>query len=75
MHAEKTELHFLGQVINKEGVRPDTEKVSAINTLNLPESVQELRRALGMINYLGHRQYTQTLGALSSTGGAENGGE
>ncbi|XP_051816865.1 uncharacterized protein K02A2.6-like [Acanthochromis polyacanthus] len=49
----KSELHFLGQVINREGVRPDPEKVSAINKLEPPVNVQELRRVLGMITYLG----------------------
>nr|XP_033936287.1 uncharacterized protein K02A2.6-like [Pseudochaenichthys georgianus] len=49
----KEELHFLGQVINKDGVRPDPAKVSAVSKLEPPENVQELKRALGMINYLG----------------------
>ncbi len=49
----KGELHFLGQVINKDGVRPDLDKVSAINKLDQPENAQELQRALGMITYLG----------------------
>lgn len=49
----KGELHFLGQVINRDGVQPDPEKVSAINKLDPPQNIQELRRALGMITYLG----------------------
>lgn len=49
----KGELHFLGQVINRDGVRCDPAKVSAINELDPPENVHELKRALGMVNYLG----------------------
>lgn len=49
----QTELPFLRQVINKVGVWPDPVKVSAINKLSPLQNVQELRRALGMINYLG----------------------
>lgn len=41
----QSQLHFLGQVINKEGVRPDPAEVSAINALNPPENVQQ--RAFG----------------------------
>lgn len=46
-------MHFLGQVIDAEGVRPDPAKVSAINNLSPPENVQELKRVLGLVNYLG----------------------
>ncbi|KAL6477056.1 hypothetical protein MHYP_G00155550 [Metynnis hypsauchen] len=46
-------LHFLGQVIDADGVRPDPAKVSAINNLSPPENVQELKRVLGLVNYLG----------------------
>lgn len=38
----KEELHFLGQVINKDVMRPDPAKVSAIHALEQPENVQEL---------------------------------
>ncbi|KAJ8410590.1 hypothetical protein AAFF_G00194940 [Aldrovandia affinis] len=46
-------LHFLGHEINVDGVRPDPAKVSAINKLSPPENVQELKRVLSMVNYLG----------------------
>lgn len=50
----ESQKHFLGQVINKGRVRPHPAKVSAINALNPPEDVQQLKRALGMINYWGN---------------------
>ncbi|KAK7093228.1 hypothetical protein V1264_007018 [Littorina saxatilis] len=50
---KKTELKFLGHVISENGVRPDESKVEAIVKMKEPENVEELRRYLGMVNYLG----------------------
>lgn len=47
------QLHFLGHLIDRSGVRPDPEKVRAIRELSPPHNVQELKRVLGMFNYLG----------------------
>lgn len=58
----QVELHFLGQVINKEGVRPDPVNVSAINEINPPENVQELNRTFGMINHQGKYDHKATVG-------------
>ena len=49
----KEEIKFLGHIINGDGIRPDPEKVSAIIEMNEPGSVEELRRFLGMINFIG----------------------
>ncbi|KAA8578257.1 hypothetical protein FQN60_018737, partial [Etheostoma spectabile] len=54
-------LHFLGQVIDKSGVRPDPDKVKAIRGLPPPQNVQDLKRILGMFNYLG--KYIPDLGS------------
>lgn len=44
-------IRFLGHVIDKEGVRPDPEKVASI--VNFPQpNITELKRFLGMANYL-----------------------
>jgi transposase InsO family protein len=47
------QLNFLGQVVDATGVRPDPAKVRAIRELAAPENVHELKRILGMVNYLG----------------------
>lgn len=39
------QLHFLGQVIDKSGVRPDPDKVKAIRKLPPPQNVQDLKLA------------------------------
>ncbi len=45
-------LNFLGQVVDAAGVRPDPAKVQAIRELAAPGNVHELKRILGMVNYL-----------------------
>ena len=45
--------HFLGHIINKDGVKPDQLKVEAIVQMPQPTDVSELKRYLGMVNYLG----------------------
>ena len=45
-------IEFLGHKISKDGIRISPEKITAIMDLNAPKDVTELRRILGMINYL-----------------------
>lgn len=47
------ELNFLGQVVTKQGIAPNPERVKAITVMDSPQNVSELRRLLGMINYIG----------------------
>ena len=49
----KTEVTFLGHKFNKEGVRPDPDKVRAIVQMSAPTNVRELQQIRGMINYIG----------------------
>jgi hypothetical protein len=49
----QSQLRYLGHVIDKEGIRPDTAKIEAITHLEKPKNVSDLRRMLGMIHYLG----------------------
>ena len=46
-------VKFLGQIVDREGVRPDPDKVSAILNLKTPTCVGDIRRLLGMTNQLG----------------------
>ena len=48
------EIHFLGHILNKDGMKPDLPKVAAIVQMPQPTDVSELKRYLGMVNYLGH---------------------
>ncbi len=49
----KSSMKFLGQLISKDGVRADPEKTSAVRNMEVPHSVSDLRRFLGMVNQLG----------------------
>ena len=49
----KTEIEFLGYTISKNGIKPDVSKINAIIEMAEPTNVTELRRILGMINFLG----------------------
>ena len=46
----KRSVKFLRQLIDETGVRPDPDKVRAIQKMKPPMTVSELRRFLGMIN-------------------------
>jgi len=45
------EVTFLGHTVSAEGTRPREERVAAINRLQQPIFVKELRRFLGMLNF------------------------
>ena len=49
----KTQVKFLGQLIDKQGIYPDPGKVSAVKNMKAPSNITELHRFLGMINQLG----------------------
>ena len=63
---KKSQMNFLGYTISANGVKPDKEKVNAISNLQVPKDVPELRRVLGMIQYLGRHipNLTETLNPL-----------
>jgi hypothetical protein len=49
----KETLDFLGHKISQKGIEVDQTKVKAILEMGEPKDVSELRRFLGMVNYLG----------------------
>ncbi|KAK3737630.1 hypothetical protein QZH41_006455 [Actinostola sp. cb2023] len=52
MNLRKTEVKFMGHVITKDGLKPDPEKITAIENMPKPTSKQGLMSLLGFINYL-----------------------
>jgi len=46
------EVTFMGHRITKDGLRVDPAKVSAISEMQPPTNISELRRFMGMANYL-----------------------
>ena len=47
-----TQGEVLSHVISKDGVTADPEKTSAIQEMEVPQSVSDLRRFLGMVNHV-----------------------
>ena len=49
----KSQLHFLGHIINKHRISPNPDKTAAILQMEKPKTLTELRRFMGMVNQLG----------------------
>ena len=49
---KKTEVKYLGSLISQEGVKPDPSKVHAICAMSIPQNKHDLKRFLGMVNFL-----------------------
>ena len=46
------EVNFMGHVICQDGLKPDPNKVQGIAEMPTPSSKQDVKRLLGMVNYL-----------------------
>ncbi len=44
-------VEYLGYILTREGIKPQSKKVQAMLVLNLPNNVKELRHFLGMVQY------------------------
>lgn len=53
----------MGNVIDKEGIRTDPEKIQAITIWNLPNCLKEWQSFLGFCNY--YRRFIKSYAALS----------
>ncbi|GFY48325.1 transposon Ty3-I Gag-Pol polyprotein [Trichonephila inaurata madagascariensis] len=47
----QTEVNFLGHHISVNGTEPSKERIKVIEDFKLPETVKELQRYLGVINF------------------------
>ncbi|KAJ7998494.1 hypothetical protein DPEC_G00205510 [Dallia pectoralis] len=47
----RSEVKFLGHVISSEGIKVDSEKVSALEAWPVPKSVKEVRQLIGFMSY------------------------
>ena len=60
----QAQLEYFGHVKNSSGISPNPKKVEAIRNLEPPKDKTELRRVMGMINYLG--RYVENLSTIIS---------
>ena len=49
----QTSIRFLGHIIDKNGVHPDPERLTAVRNMEAPKDLTQLRRFMGMVNQLG----------------------
>ena len=47
-----SEVSFMGHVISEEGLKPDRAKIQGVQEMPTPESKQDVKGLLGMVNYL-----------------------
>jgi len=59
----KSTVRFLGHIVDCEGVRADPSKTEAINRMEVPSTVSDLRRLLGLVNQLG--KFSSNIAELS----------
>ena len=52
MRLHLTDLQYIGHRLTPDGVKPDPAKMAAIQEMAEPKTPQEVRRFLGMVNYL-----------------------
>ena len=48
----RTSVKFLGHIIDQTGIRPDPDKISAIQKIKPPTCVSDVRRFLGLVNQM-----------------------
>ena len=58
----RTEIEYLGHTITPSGVKPNNEKVKAVQEYPQPKSAQEIKAFLGLVNF--YRNHIQNLGVL-----------
>ena len=48
----QNKVEFLGHIISKNEIKLNPNKIEAINNLKIPTNVHELRRVLGLFNFV-----------------------
>ncbi|PIK58309.1 hypothetical protein BSL78_04815 [Apostichopus japonicus] len=58
-----SEVKYIGHILTSNGIKPDPKKIEAIQEMQPPTNVTELKRFLGMINYVA--KFIRNLSAIS----------
>ena len=64
MNLRKSEIRFMRHLITKNGLKPDPDKVKAVEEMPKPQSKKELLSLLGFVNYSS--KVAQTLRDLTA---------
>jgi len=60
----KKKLDYVGHVVTEHGLQPDPNKVRAVSDMPVPKSKEEIRRFLGLVQYLS--KFIPELSAVDS---------
>ncbi len=63
-HIGQQEIKFWGNVVSKNGIKPDPENVEAVEKMQPPTNVKETRRFLVMAGF--YRKHIEKLSALAA---------
>lgn len=58
------QVEFLGHIITKEGIKPDPDKINAINGVSLPSTVKQIKSFLGLTGY--YRKFIKNYSLIAS---------
>ena len=50
-HFGKTEVEFLGHIVGQDGIKPNPEKITAVQNMNRPRTVRQVRQLVGLLSY------------------------
>ena len=57
------EVNYLGHIISTEGIKPNPEKIAAVQNLKPPSTVREVRMFLGLTGYF--RKFVEAYSTLA----------
>ena len=49
---KKHKVKYVGHLLTENSIQPDPEKVKAVTELSTPQTKEDMRRFLGMVQYL-----------------------
>ena len=59
-----SQVKYLGHILSAEGIRPNPEKTSIVDTFPVPKDVQQVRSFLGLTNY--YKRFIQGYSVLAA---------
>ena len=59
----KTEVNYLGMLVNRDGFRPDPDKIEPVINFPVPKNLKQLRRFMGMASW--HRKFLKDFATIA----------